>query len=150
MTANLAVLFYFKYFDFFIENINLVFSQSFALRHILLPLGISFFTFQQISFLHDAYDGKVKDVRFTDYALFITFFPQLIAGPIVTADEMLPQFKDIGRSRFDAERFAGGVFIFVMGLAKKVIIADTFGKAVDFGYENVLSVTDVTEAGSDI
>ena len=141
VTANLAVLFYFKYFDFFIENINLVFSKSFALRNILLPLGISFFTFQQISFLHDTYDGKVKDVKFTDYALFITFFPQLIAGPIVTADEMLPQFKDIGRSRFDAERFAGGVFIFVMGLAKKVIIADTFGKAVDFGYENVLSVT---------
>ena len=141
VAANLAVLFYFKYYDFFIRNINSVFKTDFALKHILLPLGISFFTFQQISFLHDAYDGNVKDVRFTDYALFITFFPQLIAGPIVTADEMLPQFKGIEKLRFNADRFAGGVFVFVMGLAKKVIIADTFGRAVDFGYENIFSLS---------
>ena len=136
VAANIAVLFYFKYYDFFAQNINAIFKSNIAMKNILLPLGISFFTFQQISFLHDAYDGQVNNVSFVDYALFITFFPQLIAGPIVTAKEMLPQFARIKESRFDIEKFAGGVFIFVSGLAKKVLIADVLGRAVDFGYEN--------------
>ena len=137
---NLAVLFYFKYYDFFIENINTVFHSGFALKNILLPLGISFFTFQQISFLHDAYDGSVDKVGFVEYALFITFFPQLIAGPIVTAQEMLPQFTGLKDKKFDAEIFSGGVFVFVMGLAKKVLIADVLGRAVDYGYDKISSL----------
>ena len=138
---NLGVLFYFKYFDFFIENINVVFKTQIPLKHILLPLGISFFTFQQISFLHDVYDEKITGVGFIDYALFITFFPQLIAGPIVTAKEMLPQFDKAGEKELNADMFAGGIYIFVMGLAKKVLIADVLSKAVDFGYADVFSLT---------
>lgn len=134
VSANLLLLFYFKYFDFFMENVNAVFGTSFALRNILLPLGISFFTFQQISFLTDAYRGEVKECGFVDYALFVSFFPQLIAGPIVTQEEMLPQFALIGKKKFDEEKFAKGLFIFVLGLGKKVLIADTFGSAVDAGY----------------
>ena len=140
VSANLLLLFYFKYFDFFIENINSVFGSSFALRNILLPLGISFFTFQQISFLADTYRGELEECSFVDYALFVSFFPQLIAGPIVTHDEMLPQFKEIGTKRFDEDNFCRGLFIFVLGMGKKVLIADTFGVAVDAGYGMVESL----------
>ena len=132
--ANLLLLFYFKYFDFFIENINAVFGSSIALRNIVLPLGISFFTFQQISFLADTYRGELKNCNFVDYALFVSFFPQLIAGPIVTHDEMLPQFEQISKKKFDEDAFCRGLFIFVLGMGKKVLIADTFGAAVDAGY----------------
>jgi len=134
VSANLLLLFYFKYFDFFIENINAVFGTSMALRNIVLPLGISFFTFQQISFLADTYRGELKECSFVDYALFVSFFPQLIAGPIVTHDEMLPQFKEIGTKRFDEDIFCRGLFIFILGMGKKVLIADTFGVAVDAGF----------------
>ena len=135
------VLFYFKYFDFFLDNINTLFGSSIPLKHILLPLGISFFTFQQISFLVDTYRGELKTISFIDYALFVSFFPQLIAGPIVVHEEMLPQFSRIGNdSRSKEEKlalFTGGVYVFVLGLAKKVLIADTFGIAVDLAYSNV-------------
>lgn len=134
VSLNLLLLFYFKYFDFFVENINGIFGTSFALRNILLPLGISFFTFQQISFLADTYRGELKECSFVDYALFVSFFPQLIAGPIVTHEEMLPQFQQIGKKKFDEDTFCRGLYIFVLGMAKKVLIADTFGLAVDAGY----------------
>ena len=141
VTANLAVLFYFKYYDFFVENMNALFGSSFMLRHILLPLGISFFTFQQISFLVDTYRGELDEVGFVDYALFVSFFPQLIAGPIVVHEEMLPQFARIGKDYRSREEkvslFVKGVYVFVLGLAKKVLIADTFGMAVDLAYSNV-------------
>ncbi len=138
---NLSVLFYFKYFDFFIENINVVFGSSFPLKHILLPLGISFFTFQQISFLVDTYRGELDGVSFIDYALFVSFFPQLIAGPIVVHEEMMPQFARIGKDNRSKEEklelFTKGIYVFTLGLAKKVLIADTFGVAVDLAYSNV-------------
>ncbi|MBQ3104536.1 MAG: MBOAT family protein [Lachnospiraceae bacterium] len=132
--ANLLLLFYYKYIDFLIENINLAFGADLPLLHILLPLGISFFTFQQISFLTDAYRRRLWDCSFVDYLLFVSFFPQLIAGPIVTQEEMLPQFQSIGRRKWQEEHFCRGIFIFVLGLAKKVLVADTFGGAVDAGY----------------
>ena len=144
IAVNLLVLFYFKYFDFFIENINTLFGSSFPLKHILLPLGISFFTFQQISFLVDTYRGELSQISFIDYALFVSFFPQLIAGPIVVHEEMIPQFARIGndsRSKEEkAEIFVKGIYVFVLGLAKKVLIADTFGRAVDLAYSNVSGI----------
>lgn len=145
VVANLGVLFYFKYFDFFLTNVNLIFKSDLPLKHILLPLGISFFTFQQISFLHDAYKGEMKEVRFVDYCLFVTFFPQLIAGPIVTGEEMIPQFRTVGQRKFNTEGFANGLYVFALGLAKKVLIADTLAGAVDYGYANLASVS-ATEA----
>ena len=141
VTLNLLVLFYFKYFDFFLDNINALFGSSIPLKNILLPLGISFFTFQQISFLVDTYRGELDAISFVDYALFVSFFPQLIAGPIVVHEEMLPQFARIGKDNKSKEEkldlFAKGVYVFVLGLAKKVLIADTFGIAVDLAYSNV-------------
>ena len=91
---NVALIGYFKYYDFFVENINLVAGTDFVLKHIMLPLGISFFTFQQLSFLVSVYQGEEKVERLRDYALFVLFFPQLVAGPIVLYSEMIPQFKD--------------------------------------------------------
>ena len=129
---NVAVIFYFKYYDFFIENLNALFRTDFVLRHVVLPLGISFFTFQQISFIVDAYKGEVKDYSFLEYALFVTFFPQLVAGPIVLHSELIPQFKDRPKWNMDFDNLSKGIMLFVMGLSKKVLIADVFGNAVNW------------------
>lgn len=137
VALNLGVLFYFKYFDFFLDTVNSVFGTDFILRGILLPLGISFFTFQQISFIVDTYRGEVADCSLSEYALFVSFFPQLIAGPIVNHSEMLPQFRAFGAKKADWERIAGGFALFVLGLSKKVLLADTFGAGVDYGYDNL-------------
>ena len=137
LLLNVGLLFYFKYFDFFIENINILFRTDFMLRHIMLPLGISFFTFQQLSFVIDAYKGELPDYQFIDYACFVTYFPQLVAGPIVTHDELVPQFMDQSKKRFNWDNFAQGLYAFVMGLAKKVLLADVLGVAVNWGFGNI-------------
>ena len=108
IVANLGILFYFKYFDFFIENINSIFHRNFTLRHLVLPLGISFFTFQQLSFVIDSYKREIPKYNFIEYALFVTYFPQLIAGPIVTHDELVPQFHDARKRHLNWENFPGG------------------------------------------
>lgn len=138
---NISSIFYFKYFDFFIENINALFHQEFALKNILLPLGISFFTFQQVSYLIDSYRGETAEYGFLDYALFVTFFPQLVAGPIVLHREMIPQFQDENKKRFQPDNLAEGIFVFSVGLFKKVLLADTFGKAVTWGFDTVWAMT---------
>lgn len=132
--VNVAVIFYYKYFDFFISNINSCFRVDWQLKNLLLPLGISFFTFQQISYVVDSYRYETKEYSLLDYALFVTFFPQLIAGPIVLHNEMIPQFKDERNYIVNWDNLASGIHIFVMGLAKKILIADVLGKAVDWGY----------------
>lgn len=134
IAVNLGLLGYFKYMDFFLTNLNALFRADFNLLHIALPLGISFFTFQQISFLADAYWDKVTRTDFITYACYVSFFPQLVAGPIVTHDEFLPQFQDPKNRRLNWENMARGIYTFVLGLSKKVVIADTFGEVVKAGY----------------
>ena len=137
MFLNIGSLGVFKYYDFFLENFNKLFNTAFPLLNLLLPLGISFFTFQQLSYIIDSYKGDVPKYPFFDYALFVTYFPQLIAGPIVTHDEMVPQFADFSKKQFDVNNFASGLFGFALGLGKKVIIADTFGLVVDSAFLDV-------------
>ena len=137
LVLDVGILFYYKYFNFFLENVNGIFGRNFALTSILLPLGISFFTFQQLSFVIDAYKGEAPSYCFLDYACFVTYFPQLIAGPIVTHDELLPQFMDEGRKLFRWDNFVRGTYLFVLGLGKKVLIADTFGNGVNWGFANI-------------
>ena len=137
MVFNVGLLFYFKYFDFFLENINYVFHTDFILKRLVLPLGISFFSFQQLSFIIDSYNGEVPSYRFLSYALFVTYFPQLIAGPIVTHSELVPQFEDERKRNIDWDNISKGLYVFSLGLAKKVLIADTFGKAVNWGFGNI-------------
>ncbi|MBP5465216.1 MAG: MBOAT family protein, partial [Treponema sp.] len=115
-------------------SVNWLCRTDFNLLHIVLPLGISFFTFQQISFLVDAYRGEVPRCGFLLYASYVCYFPQLIAGPIVTHDELIPQFMDTGKKRLDWENLAKGIYIFTLGLSKKVLLADVFGRAVDWGF----------------
>ena len=142
---NLGILFYYKYYDFFIENINALFATDYTLKHILLPLGISFFTFQQLSYVIDAYRGEVAQYGFLQYASFVVYFPQLVAGPIVTHDELIPQFMDESKKHFQWDNFEKGLYIFALGLAKKVLLADVFGNAANWGYSN-LEILDATNA----
>lgn len=122
--SNLGLLGFFKYKNFFFESVNTVFGSEFHLYAIVLPLAISFFTFQQIAFLVDAYRSEAKQYNLLNYGLFVMFFPQLIAGPIVHHSEMMPQFENRKTFQFDHVMFSQGVTIFVLGLFKKVILAD--------------------------
>jgi len=133
--ANIALLGYFKYSDFFIENFNFAFDGSVPLLHLALPLAISFFTFQQIAYLVDSYRGETAEYDFLNYSLFVTFFPQLIAGPIVHHAEMMPQFKKTRNQVKNYRNIALGLFIFSIGLFKKVIIADTFAVWATNGFD---------------
>ena len=135
---NLGILFYFKYFDFFLMNLNRIFHTDFVLQNILLPLGISFFTFQQLSFIIDRCTGKAEHYSFTNYITFVTFFPQLIAGPIVLYKEMMPQFEDVSNRHFNSDNFAKGIVLFTIGLGKKVLLADVLALIVNFGFEQTL------------
>jgi D-alanyl-lipoteichoic acid acyltransferase DltB (MBOAT superfamily) len=135
VAANLSLLGYFKYADFFIENIDLVFGIDIPLLHLALPLAISFYTFQQIAYLVDSYRKETREYDFLNYAVFVTFFPQLIAGPIVHHSEMMPQFAQIKHKIPQYKNIAAGIFIFAMGLFKKVVIADAFALWVTQGFD---------------
>jgi len=137
MTLNIGILFYFKYTDFFITNINAVLGTEIPLLRLVLPLGISFYTFQQLGYMIDSYKGKVPDYNFLDYALFVSFFPQLVAGPIVLHSEIAPQFADVKKHRVNWENVLRGLYALGFGLAKKVLLADTLGLAVNWAYANI-------------
>ena len=139
--VNVAIIFYYKYFRFFMENMNAIFGTSFELYYIALPLGISFFTFQQISYIVDSYHGETEGYSFDEYVLFVCYFPQLIAGPIVLHNELIPQFRDASLRHFNAENFGHGMYIFALGLFKKVLLADTLSKAVNWGYNDIAAMT---------
>lgn len=144
IVINIGILGYFKYMDFFLSNINALFSTDFKMLHIVLPLGISFFTFQQISFIVDAYRGEIPGYDLLHYACFVTFFPQLVAGPIVTHDELVPQFMDQTKKSLNYDNLAKGIYIFTLGLAKKRLLADNFGNLVTYGFTTINNLTSVT------
>src|SRR5215469_2251803 len=123
ISLNVLFLGFFKYTDFIFGTINDVFAANLVLKHIILPLGVSFITFQKIAFLIDVQAGRVKSFTFQDYCTFVMFFPQLIAGPIVHYREMMPQFH-AASCRFDKENFAIGLTLLIFGLFKKVVFAD--------------------------
>ncbi len=138
---NVGLLAYFKYVDFFIENINWIFSSNYSLFNLVLPLAISFFTFQQIAYLVDSYGGETKEYNFIDYCVFVSFFPQLIAGPIVHHKEMMPQFADRKNKTINYDNIAVGLFIFSIGLFKKAVIADTFAVWASNGFDKIVVLT---------
>ena len=135
--ANLSVLGFYKYYDFFIENTNSLFNTSFNLLHVALPLGISFFTFQQITYLVDSYKQKVPPHDLLNYATFVSFFPQLISGPIVHHSEMMPQFARAENQTKNYRNIARGMFIFAIGFFKKTILADTLAHYANNGFANI-------------
>lgn len=138
---NLGLLGYFKYTDFFITNINLAFSSDLGLLHLMLPLAISFFTFQQIAYLVDCFKEDKQEYDFLNYCLFVTFFPQLIAGPIVHHKEMMPQFSSLRSQIINYSNIAMGLLIFSIGLFKKVAIADNFAIWASAGFDSTAPLT---------
>lgn len=140
IVCNVALLGYFKYTNFFLENFNGIFESNIPLQHIILPLGISFFTFTQIAFLVDAYKNEVKEYDLVRYMLFVTYFPHLLAGPILHHKEMMPQFANLKNSVVNYRNIAVGLFIFSIGLFKKVIIADTFAVWANAGFDTATTL----------
>jgi len=124
VAANLATLAYFKYANFFVDSLRQSSGLDVQLAPIVLPIGISFFTFTQIAFLVDTYQGKVREARFMPYLLFVSYFPHLVAGPVLHHAEMMPQFGKAGTYRFRIDNVVSGMTLLGIGLFKKVILAD--------------------------
>lgn len=129
--ANLLSIAYFKYSYFILDNISLVHTFDFSFAKLALPLAISFFTFQQITYLVDTKKGQIKDHQFIHYCLYVTFFPQLIAGPIVHHSELLPQLVSNAEKKIRFDYISIGITIFFIGLFKKVVIADSLSPYVN-------------------
>jgi D-alanyl-lipoteichoic acid acyltransferase DltB (MBOAT superfamily) len=135
---NLFALGYFKYTNFFLNNLIAIFNLKVSLLQIVLPIGISFYTFTQIAYLVDCYRGNVTNkYNFTDYCLFVTFFPHLIAGPIVHHKDLIPQFQNKNIFTFHPENLGEGFTLFCIGLFKKTIIADGVAQYADLVFHYV-------------
>lgn len=135
IALNLVTLGIFKYADFFIGSMNVALAaaggQGLPLLHLVLPIGISFFTFTQIAFLVDAYQGKVHETKFMHYLLFVSYFPHLIAGPVLHHAQMMPQFRRESTYRIDYDNISRGIVLFTIGMVKKIVFADTFALYAD-------------------
>lgn len=134
ISINVILLFYFKYTNFFITSLNDFYHTNIPKLNILLPIGISFFTFQQICYLIDTYQKQTNKNTFLDYLIYVTFFPKILMGPIVNQNELLPQFNDEKNRKISSENIIIGIRMFTIGLFKKVIISDTFAKAVTWAW----------------
>jgi alginate O-acetyltransferase complex protein AlgI len=128
IAVNLALLGYYKYANFFISTANWLSLEGVPLADIILPLGISFFTFTQIAFLVDVNRGVAREYNFIHYLLFVTYFPHLIAGPVLHHAQMMPQFARKESYHLQVDNLALGLSIFTIGLAKKLLLADKFGE----------------------
>lgn len=134
--ANIALLFYYKYFNFFITSINNIYKKEFLLKEIVLPLGISFFTFQQIMYLVNVYRKDINKVQVLDYLVYILFFPKLLMGPLTEPVELISQIDNPQNSYINLDNVSCGIKLFSFGLFKKLLLADTFSSAVSWGYNN--------------
>jgi alginate O-acetyltransferase complex protein AlgI len=139
--ANLVVLAVFKYADFLVETVSALTDVPIDGPHLALPLGISFFTFTQIAYLVDTYYGSAKDSRPENYALFVSFFPHLLAGPIIHHSEMMPQFASSRNKAPQAANLAAGLFLLSIGLGKKVLLADQFAPIADYGFAHAAALS---------
>ncbi len=138
--GNISVLGYFKYKNFFFDNIAGLTGLPSITEKVIIPLGVSFYTFQQISFLVDTYRGKAKRCNLLDYSLFVSFFPQLVAGPISYQHEITPQFNGPKAGKLNYTNIGQGFFLFSMGLFKKIVIADSLAPYVETGFDTALAL----------
>lgn len=138
---NVAILFYFKYFNFFISTVNWSLKTNFATKNIILPLGVSFFTFQQIMYLVNVRKKIIRQVDAIDYLAYVLYFPKLIMGPLIEPADLISQMNNAERKSINWDNLSYGLKIFSFGLFKKMILADTFSSAVNWGYSNIGTVT---------
>lgn len=139
---NLSLLGYFKYSQFLLDNINTLFGLELTIEPVILPLAISFFTFQQISYIVDVYRNKDVHYQFSDYILYVTFFPQLIAGPIVRHNNIIPQFSAPYANQEKSIWISRGLVLFSIGLFKKVVIANALEDMSSPYFDSILSGDD--------
>ncbi len=136
IVGNMVLLLYFKYLNFFISNMNSIAHKEYPLKEIILPLGISFFTFQQIMYVVDVYRGDVI-INPVDYMAYILYFPKILMGPLHEPKEFIAQLNDDKIKCVNWDNIACGIRMFSFGLFKKVVIADTFAAAVNWGFGNL-------------
>lgn len=141
IAGDIALLGYYKYTDFFITNLDALTGWEIGLQKIILPLGISFFTFTQIAYLVDVHQNRAREYDFLRYALFVTFFPHLLAGPIIHHKEMMPQFASMRNRVLNYRNISVGMYLFFIGLFKKVMIADELAPVANFGFDTAPSLT---------
>lgn len=139
--VNVGLLLYFKYFNFVIENINHFTHSSFTIRNIIIPLGISFYSFQQIAYIVSVYNHEIDHCSFIDYLTYILYFPKILMGPLTEPIDFISQMNDNSLKKIDWSNIAFGIQAFCFGLFKKVMLADVFAKAVAWGYTNVETST---------
>ena len=137
---NVLALGYYKYAGFFVSSVDAAFDLNWTIPHIVLPLGISFFTFTQIAYLVDCYKGETKEFDFVRYSFFVFFFPHLIAGPIVHHTQIIPPFGEIKNKSINDQNVAIGLMYFAVGLFKKVVIADQISPWVNIAYSHTESL----------
>ena len=135
--VNVGLLYYYKYFNFTVANLNSILNTSIEFRSMALPLGISFFTFQQIAYLVAVYRNEMENCDLLDYLAYITFFPKILMGPIVDPMDLISQLNNPDLKRINWDNIACGIKVFCFGLFKKMILADVFSKAVTWGYTNL-------------
>ena len=141
VAINVLMLFWFKYTNFAIHNINRIFGTGIADLDILLPVGISFFTFQQIAYIVSAYRGDIKDISLIDYLAFILYFPKLLMGPLMEPADFMEQINDSTGKRINPDNIAYGIQAFSFGLFKKVMLADILARPVSWAYEHIHEAT---------
>ncbi|MCQ2533872.1 MAG: MBOAT family protein [Clostridia bacterium] len=136
VVINIGLLLYFKYTNFAISNINVWFERDIALRDIILPLGISFFTFQQIAYIVATFKKELENTSVVDYLAYILYFPKILMGPLADPSDFIKQLNDSDSKKVNWDNIAAGIQIFCFGLFKKVMLADIFAKAVMWGFAN--------------
>lgn len=141
VVINISLLLYFKYSDFAITNINNFLGKEYPLKELILPLGISFFTFQQIAYVISVYRKEIQKINVLDYLIYILYFPKILMGPLVEPDDFIEQLNNPVLKKIDWNNIIWGIKLFSFGLFKKLMMADTFAMAVSWGYENFDSTT---------
>ncbi len=146
--VNLGILFYFKYYNFFIDNLNLIFGRSFGTLKVIMPLGVSFFTFQQIAWLVDSYHGETFDhsCSFLNYVLFTVYFPKVSMGPILLHEDFFPQLEDPEKTHVSAKDLSQGFMMFSVGLFKKVLLAELFAAPVNWAWDGNIGTLSMMDA----
>ena len=134
--VDLFILGYFKYYNFVVENINFLFSSQFDIVKLALPLGISFFIFQKVAYLVDSFRGLTKEFTLVNFMLFVSFFPQLIVGPIVHHHDIIPQFTNVRKSKINYNNIAKALFLLALGFSKKLLIADPLTSYAQVAFAN--------------